>query len=195
MIKTTAILVEELTQYSSPADKISRLVKEKKIFPIIKGLYETDKSTSGYLLSESIYGPSYLSFEYALSFYGLIPEAVYTFTSATFEKKKKKIYKTPFGIFSYRDVPSKVYSYGVNIIKENNYWYKLATVEKAICDQLYKTKTVSNYNELEKLLFEDLRIDEVLLNDLNKDDIYELASKYGSVNVQKFSSWLRRNKK
>lgn len=194
MIKTNTMLECELKQYASPADKISRMVKEKKIFPVIKGLYETEKSTAGYLLAESIYGPSYLSFEFALSYYGFIPEGVYVFTSATFEKKKKKIFTTSFGTFTYRDIPSKAYMYGVNIVQENEYWYKIATAEKAICDQLYKTKTVANYSELESLLFDDLRIDNSLIKNLNVEDISELSGKYGSINVQKFSSWLRRSK-
>lgn len=189
------MLESELKQYASPRDKISRMVKEDKLFPIVKGLYETDKSTSGYLLAEAIYAPSYLSFEFALAFYGLIPEAVYVFTSATFEKKKKKIYETSFGTFSFRDIPSDAYTYGVNIVKENEYWYKIATIEKAVCDQLYKTKTISNYNELEKLLFDDLRFDRELIKDLNVEDIIELAPKYRNVNVRKFSLWLKKVKK
>ena len=66
-----------------------------------RGLYETDRNAPAYLLAGSIYGPSYISFEYALSRYGLIPEAVYAVTCATFEKKKKKKYETPFGTFTY----------------------------------------------------------------------------------------------
>ena len=68
--------------------KIGRLVKERKLIPIIRGLYETDDSVPGYLLANIIYGPSYLSFEFALSWYDLIPEAVFTITSASFSKKK-----------------------------------------------------------------------------------------------------------
>ena len=90
MIKTYAMLIEELSEYSAPANKLSRMVKENICTPVVKGLYETEKSTPGYLLAGSIYGPSYLSFDFALSRYGLIPEAVYVFTSATFEKKKAK---------------------------------------------------------------------------------------------------------
>ena len=90
MIKTTAMLLEELSEYGSPKSKLSRMAKSGECFPITKGIYETNPHTSAYLLAGSIYGPSYISFEYALSFYGLIPEAVYTVTSATFEKKKEK---------------------------------------------------------------------------------------------------------
>ena len=118
MIATTAIILNELNEYASPADKLARMVQRGIYIPIVKGLYETETSTPGYLLAGSIYGPSYLSFEFALAFYGMIPEAVYTFTSATFEKKRKKKYKTSFGTFTYRDIPSSVYSYGLEMKKE-----------------------------------------------------------------------------
>ena len=104
MIKTTAMLLEELSEYGSPKSKLSRMAKSGEYFPITKGIYETNQHTPAYLLAGSIYGPSYISFEYALSFYGMIPEAVYTVTSATFEKKKKKKFETAFGTFTYRDV-------------------------------------------------------------------------------------------
>lgn len=192
MIATTAIILNELNQYASPADKLARMVQRGIYIPIVKGLYETETSTPGYLLAGSIYGPSYLSFEFALAFYGMIPEAVYTFTSATFEKKRKKKYKTSFGTFTYRDIPSSVYSYGLEIKKEGNYSYLLASPEKALCDQLYKAKPVSNYRELQNLLFEDLRIEEHELRKLNVDDVAILAEKYGSTNVKKLSSFMRR---
>ena len=83
------MLLEELKNYASPKDKLARMVERGKCFPVVKGVYETDRNVPAYLLAGSIYGPSYISFEYALSHYGLIPEAVYTVTCATFEKKKK----------------------------------------------------------------------------------------------------------
>lgn len=43
MIKTTSILIDELHRYSNPACKIGRMVKNGEIFPIVKGLYETDR--------------------------------------------------------------------------------------------------------------------------------------------------------
>ena len=100
MIKTTAMLLEELKGYGSPKSKLARMAERGECFPITRGLYETDRNAPAYLLAGSIYGPSYISFEYALSRYGLIPEAVYAVTCATFEKKKKKKYETPFGTFT-----------------------------------------------------------------------------------------------
>jgi len=192
MIKTTAMILKDMNHYASPADKLSRMVKSGKYIPIVKGLYETDKSTPGYLLAGSIYGPSYLSFEFALARHGLIPEAVYTFTCATFEKKKKKKYVTPFGTFTYQDIPSGAYSYGLEFMKEGDYFYIIATPEKALCDQLYKTKPVANYKELQNLIFEDLRIEEQELKKLNSKDIAILAKKYGSTNIRKLDGLMRR---
>ncbi|WP_425756007.1 type IV toxin-antitoxin system AbiEi family antitoxin domain-containing protein [Ihubacter sp. rT4E-8] len=90
MIQTTSMLLTQLQDYANPNTKLSRLVKNGNYYPIVNGLYETEKDTPGYLLAGSIYGPSYLSFDFALAYHGLIPEMVFTFTSATFEKKKKK---------------------------------------------------------------------------------------------------------
>jgi predicted transcriptional regulator of viral defense system len=187
------MILEELKQYASPASKLSRMVNNGERIPIVKGLYETDSSTPGYLLAGSIYGPSYLSFEFALSYHGMIPEAVYTFTSATFEKKKKKKYETPFGTFTYRDVPSEAYSLGVIIVHEGDYSFQIATPEKALCDTLYTKSPVANQKELQNLLFEDMRIDEIEFRKLNIDDISLLAEKYRSTNVQKLSRLMRRS--
>lgn len=192
MIKTTTMILNEVDGYSCPADKLTRMVQEGEYIPIVRGLYETDKSTPGYLLAGSVYGPSYLSFEFALGYYGLIPEAVYNFTSATIGKKKKKRYETPFGIFTYRDVPDKVYSYGIRIVQEGEYSFAIASAEKAICDQLYKTSPVANYKELEQLLFENLRIDEEDFVALNSDDILFIADKYHSTNVKKLCGLMGR---
>lgn len=192
MIKTTSMILNELRQYASPADKLTRMVRDGEYVRITKGLYETDRSTPGYLLAGSIYGPSYLSFEFALGHYGMIPEAVYTFTSATFEKKKRKGFVTPFGTFTYKDVPSSVYSMGLEIIEEGNYSFMIASREKAICDQLYKIGPVNNYKELEDLLFFDLRIDEDELKHINLENLGILAERYPSTNVKRFNNLMRR---
>lgn len=68
MIKTAEMHVESLRGYSKPLSKISRMAASGGITPIIKGLYETNKEPPVYLLAGSICGPSYISFEYALSF-------------------------------------------------------------------------------------------------------------------------------
>lgn len=191
MIKTYAIMMEELKNYRAPENKLARMVKDGHCIPVVKGLYETDRTTPGYLLAGSIFGPSYLSFDFALSRYGLIPEAVYTFTSATFDKKKAKKYVTPFGTFTYRDVPTYAYPFGIRIEMEGTYFYQIASPEKALCDKLYSISPVRNKKELQSLLFDDLRIDETEFAKLNAQDLLELCDLYHSTNLKMLKKLLR----
>ena len=192
MIINNAILKNKYSNYANINNKISREIKDGKLFKIITGLYETDKNTKAYLLAGSIYGPSYISFEYAMSFYGMIPERVTTITCACFNKKKKKKYVTNFGTFTYRDIPNLVYPEQVNLVREGEYVYQIATKEKALCDKLYTLKPLNNYNNLEKMLFEDLRIDFDSFEKLDINKIEELSSLYGSTNVKLLAKYLRR---
>ena len=188
------MLTDELHIYSNPACKIGRMVKNNEIFPVVKGLYETDRTTSGYLLAGSICGPSYLSFEFALSYYGLIPEAVYVFASATFKKRKNKSYDTLFGKFCYRDVPAAVFPLEVKLCSEKDYDFMIASPEKALCDMLYAKPPVKNQKQLKSLLFEDMRIDRTEFKNLNKGIMTELASVYRCTNLKLFAAVLKRER-
>lgn len=192
MIKTTSMLLEELANYRDPFGKIKRLCRDQKLFPITKGIYETDSSVSGYLFAPVIYGPSYLSFNYALAHYGLIPEAVHEYTSATCNKGKKKIYHNGFGDYSYRDIPAEAFPYETRIIKENGYVYSIATPEKALCDMIYGLSPVKNLTELQELLFENMRLDQSEFEKLDKDAITDLSEKYHSNNVRFLTKYIRR---
>lgn len=195
MILTNDMIKNNLKDYSNKNNKICRDVKNGNLIKIINGLYETDKTVNGYLLAGSIYGPSYLSFEYALYYYGLIPEKVTTYTSATCNKKKKKTYNTFFGTYSFRDVPKLVYPIGVKLIQEGNYAYQIATPEKALCDKIYTISPLKNMTELENLLFNDLRIDTDEFKKLNINEIEEISKMYHSTNVSLLYRYMRRNEK
>lgn len=195
MIKTMDMLLEELREYASPRSKLSRMAKNREIFPIVKGLYETDKGTPGIYLAGSIYGPSYVSFEYALGHYGLIPEAVYTLTCATFEKKKAKKYETPFGTFTYRDVPSEAFPLALTLVNENGYYYRIATPEKALCDMLYTLRPTANAAGLHTMLNDDLRIEDSELRKLDAALVAELSEHYHTTNVKRLCTLLRRLRK
>lgn len=191
MVTTTAILKQELSRYANPQGRIARLVDKGEIIPLVRGVYEDDPKAPGASLAGSICGPSYLSFEYALSRHGLIPEGVAAFTSATCGKRKTKRFRNAFGDFEYRDVPKAVFGLGVDLLREGDYSYWMAAPEKALCDQLYKLPPVSSQSELERLLFEHLRIDEGVAG-LRASDVERIAEKYHCGNVALLAKWLRR---
>lgn len=194
MIITNDAILKKLANYSNKNTKLAREVRDGKIIKIVNGLYETDSNTPGYLLAGSIYGPSYISFEYALSYYGMIPERVTTITCATFAKKKKKQFNTLFGTFTYRDIPILAYPEEIILKEENNYSYQIASREKALCDKIYTLKPLKNYSNLEKMLFSDLRIDSENFNKLNIEKIEKLSNLYHSTNILLLAKYMRRNK-
>lgn len=183
----------KFSEYANIKDKIRREVQAGHLIPIARELYETDPATDGQYLAGRIFGPSYLSFDYALYVYSLIPEAVYkTYTSATFSKRRKKKYQNNFGLFTYRDVPAEVYPLAVLIHEENGYSYQIASPEKALCDKLYTLSPVKNLTELKELLFEDLRIDEDEFAKLNKETLEKIAPLYHSTNLHMLIKLIRR---
>ena len=195
MILTTQQLKEKYAYLSDPVGKISRDIKNKKIFPLVKGVYETDANVHGSKLAQFIYGPSYLSFDYVLHIQGLIPEMVYnTFTCATYNKRKVKTYTNYFGTFIYRDVPKEVFNLGINVLIDGQYSYQVATPEKAICDKLYILTPVKDVSDLRKMLFDDLRIDEEVFYNLNKEDILKIAPLYYSKNLNLLVKFIKGEK-
>ena len=83
------------------------------------------------LLASSILFPSYLSFDWALSYYGLIPENVTSVTSVTLGKRKNKTFENYFGRYEYTDIPVKAFSEGLTYLESKGYAVKIATKEKS----------------------------------------------------------------
>lgn len=89
---------------------------------------------SEFLIANKLYQPSYVSFEYALSFHHLIPETVYTITSATTKPTREfeafgKVYKY------YRIKREAFLGYEPRKIQDTTVF--LAEPEKALADYLY----------------------------------------------------------
>ena len=184
MIYTTDMLVNKFNAYTNPKAKIKRMCNNGELINVCHGLYEDDKNADSFLLHSYIYGPSYISFDYVLSMYSIIPEFGLNVTCATFGKEKNKLYNTPFGIILYRDVPKKVFPYGTQNISCNGYNYILASPEKALCDFLYsKSYQAVSLDDFVTYMFDDLRIDEVEFLKLDFTFIKEIAPLYKKSNL------------
>ena len=95
MIQTTAMLLDELQNYRYPANKLARMVAQGDIYPVVRGLYVTDRNTPGHVLAASIYGPSYLSFDYALSYWHLILKRYISTPPLPMTRKSEESLKRP----------------------------------------------------------------------------------------------------
>ena len=184
MILTISMLKEKYSDYVNPIDKIKRDADKGIIFRLTKGIYETDKNTDPCLLASSILSPSYLSFDWALSYYGLIPERVFAITSASFRNRKNKTFINYFGRYEFTDIPSDAFSEGLTYLESGDYIVKIATKEKAICGSLCKWRVVKSVKDLKVLLFEDKRIDIDEFADCDFKLMKRLASLYRKTNLQ-----------
>ena len=132
------------------------------------------KSTADYALyfANRIYRPSYISLHSALSFYGMIPEAVVQISSVT--SLKTAYFVNDFGEYSYKTIKEDLmFGYDLKLMADGR-TLQFATPEKALLDLLY---LYPFYNTEQELL--DLRLDEDYLHDdLNLDLLNDFCSKF-----------------
>lgn len=188
------VVKESLQEYASPRSKLTRMFDSSQLLRIRRGLYlpGIDAPFSRKTLANIVAGPSYVSFESALSFYGFIPERVVNVTSAIFGKNKHKRFDTPVGSFIYRHIPEAVYFMEYRRSEENGQPFLIATAEKAICDTLYQHRQVISLSGLSKLIYDDLRIEADSLKSLDLETIKALVPGYGKKVTTLFAHWLEK---
>lgn len=115
--------------------QLTRWCEAGRLVKIRRGLYAFGDIREGLPgLANEIVAPSYLSGLWALGHYGMIPEAVWEYTSVCRVSPRGKVWQTPFGRFSYRQV--KLFS-GYERVEWDGKNIFLASPEKALCDEWY----------------------------------------------------------
>lgn len=150
--------------YTGVNDKINKLKRKGHIETLKKGLYLhispfVQNPISKEIIANTMLSPSYVSFDYALYYYGLIPESVFDVTSAT--TKRSKSFETNNGFFSFVHIKKELFSLGLSIESTKNGNFIIATKEKALCDKVYYTKDmqITSKKSMISFLVDDLRID------------------------------------
>lgn len=119
---------------------LSRWVSTGKLLQLRRRIYAVPaarrrRAPHAFETANLLVRPSYVSLESALSFHGLIPEAVFTTTSIT--SSRPVLHRTPLGDFDYRHVSGSLFwgyhntevAPGVNAF--------VAIPEKALLDLIY----------------------------------------------------------
>jgi predicted transcriptional regulator of viral defense system len=191
-------LLHGLRQYSRPRDKISDLLRKGVIIRVKKGIYIFGEDYrrrlfSREILANLIYGPSYISLEYALHYFGLIPERVEAVTSVTTGRSRK--YATPVGLFSYRMIPLAAFRIGMDRVELNDgRSFLIATPEKALADKIRDDRGngLQTQGQILDYLENNLRVEPTALAKLNTEKLGAIAHSYGSRKIQLLSSLLQR---
>jgi predicted transcriptional regulator of viral defense system len=165
-------LMAQMPGQSHPRRKLRELQNKGYLIRLKKGFYVLSPQFTGRhyslpIVANLLYGPSYLSFEYALSLYGLIPERVEVLTSVTTQKNKN--FETPIGFFTYRHLPLTLYPHGVALRETTDgRTFLIATPEKALLDIFtlkFRRETGPKTTDVVSALENDLRVN---INELRK---------------------------
>lgn len=169
--------------YVNINDKIKNLKQKGILRTLKKELYVHTSIISNNLISKeiianNILGPSYISLDYALCFYGLIPETVHEITSIT--TKRSKLFETDYGVFSFKQTKKELFQLGLHIEETKNGNFLMASKEKAICDKIFFTTDakITSTKSMIEFLENDLRIflDEIENFDTEVvNDYYEIS--------------------
>ncbi|MBN3033438.1 MAG: hypothetical protein JW873_05020 [Candidatus Saganbacteria bacterium] len=165
-------------------NQLLRWKKRGLIVSLRKGLYALSREERGAALSReliaaTLYQPSYISLETALSYYKLIPEKTVSVTSVTARKTAE--FANEEGFFSYRHLKKHAYFGFRQARDESGFPYFIAEPEKALLDYLYL-----NLNALGKnpagYLRDSLRLQNRPV--LNKRKLTAYAARYGVKKLQ-----------
>ena len=153
------------------------------IVPLRKGWYAfadyVQLPDSARYFAGKMRAPSYISLHTALSFYGIIPEAVVEITSVTTQKTCR--YENAFGQFSYQTVrPRLFWGFEPKSMRDGKQ-YMMATPEKAIIDLLYLYPQYATEEDMR-----ELRLDEDWMQDeLDKERLMGYVERIGSPIIKK----------
>jgi len=192
-------LIAILGNYSSPRDKISRLIRNGDIIRIKKGLYIFNddlrkKPIPLMYLANLLHGPSYVSLEYALQHYALLSEHVVEITSVTTGRSKR--YTTPVGHFSFQHIPLSCFTPGMDLFTDDSgNSCLIAVAEKALVDKINAGPQLRTNKDMKRYLFDDLRLNLSDLKQLNLKLIEKYCTAYGTKKSELLLQVIKSNQK
>jgi hypothetical protein len=168
---------------------IKRALARGDLIQVRRGLYTLGelhrrRSIHTFELAQKIYGPSYVTAESALSYWGLIPEATYSCVCGSSGRAKE--FQTPFGHFSYSRIPYQPLYAHVTRRKENDSVYFMATPIRALADYVYFSKQEWTWTAIQ----DSLRLEDPPL--FAREELQSLITYFKNFRVQKFLKDLKK---
>lgn len=188
------LAMDRLRDFRAPRDKLHRLCEDGSLVQVKRGLYvsgptgDEGLAVDPRVLSGLVFGPSYVSLETALAHHGMIPERVEEITCMT--SKRARTFDTPVGRFRYLPIPERAFPIGVTRETTTGGAYLLAQPEKALCDRIAQATDLHAQREVPAFLFDDLRIDEDRIDELDPGLIDSIAAAYRRRPVSVFARWM-----
>jgi hypothetical protein len=121
-----------------------------------------------FLIANHLYGPSCVSLDSALYYWGFIPERVFEVTSVT--SKLSKRFTAQNTLYSFTHLPLAYYPLGIkSVALTDEQTILIASPEKCMCDKIILTSGVNLRSKKQAMTFlvEDLRIEKDRLRELH----------------------------
>lgn len=163
--------------------KIARMLGTGELVSLRRGLYASRRDLDPRCLAGPIYGPSYVSFETALAWHGMIPEGVAEILSAA--PKRPTTFENDFGRFRYLTIPMAVYPVGMMRVTESDLPFLIASPTKALADRIAREPGFRSMADVARWM-EGMRV--VTSSGLDGSELTECAERYGRPSVR----WLLR---
>jgi hypothetical protein len=165
--------------------QIMRWSRQGKLIKLRRNMYllraeDRKLQTSRLYIAAEIYKPSYIGTEYALSFYGLIPERVNDITCIT--TKKTMSFKNKTGNFYYQHIQAKCFTGFIEQKDEAGLSFFMARPEKAVVDFIYLNLHRFRDN-FKSVISESFRFQNY--EDLNKDLLLFYSNLFASNKLQR----------
>lgn len=145
--------------------QLSSWKKKKYISSIKKGMYILNDTKIDLLLLSNEINNSYISLEFALSYYQIIPEITPSITAVS--NNRNETLSNNFGNFYYHKITSKLFC-GFVLIEsqiQKNRFVRIAEKEKALFDLVYFRKDLRDVDDFKSLR---LNIEKIKLNRMKK---------------------------
>ena len=163
--------------------KVARMLGTGELVSLRRGLYASRRNLDPRCLAGPIYGPSYVSFETALAWHGMIPEGVAEILSAT--PKRAVSFENDFGRFRYLTIPMDVYPVGIQRVTESDLPFLIASPTKALADRIAREPGFRSMADVARWM-EGMRVD--IGGGLDREELAACAEHYGRPSVR----WLLR---
>ena len=172
-------------------NQLDRWCKQGLLLQLRRGLNILGKEDrkiepSRLYLAGQLYQPSYVSLEYALSRYGLIPERVADVTSVSTKKTAK--FTNDFGTFIYQTVKASAFRGFISGKDEAGLPYFIAEPEKAVADFIYLNLGKIAAGSAEKTLLESFRFQN--LGSLKKNKITTYFGLFNNIKMREIGAVL-----
>ena len=183
-ILDTIRMRDALAGFADQRGKIARMQEAGQLIPLRRGLYASRPDLDPHCLAGPIYGPSYVSFETALAWHGMIPEGVTEILSST--PKRAASFENAFGRFRYLTIPKKVYPVGILRITESDLPFLIASPTKALVDRIAREPGFRSMADVTRWM-KEMRVE--IATGLDRVELAECARGYGRPAVR----WLLRH--